>query len=297
MKRTTLNHYKTAEDFTKDDLRALIESDLKKDIHMHTCFSDGALTPEEVIDMRAAEGYELLAITDHDGIDGSVRGLKHAEELGIKYISGIEFDSEDGLGKDIHMLGYGFDPENETLKDALRGILEERDNRNRKFLEALNRKGYDITWNEIWSINEGRFVGKPTFATVLRNKGYVEGKDQAFNTIFREPDIKCIKKKTLSTKEVVDLIHTAGGLAVLAHPMEQRRMNETFEEFRPRLYWILDRILGYGIDGLECHHPSADSYQQELLVEYAKKHGLMITRGSDFHTLYDKRSFQRYHRP
>ncbi len=292
-----MNHYKVGSKFSKDDLRALIESDLKKDIHMHTCFSDGTLTPEEVLDMRAEEGYELLAITDHDGIDGSVCGREYAEELGIHYISGIEFDSEDGLGKDIHMLGYGFDPENPLLKQALSGILMERADRNKRLLAALNRKGYDITWDEIWAINEGRFVGKPTFAAVLRNKGYVKSKDQAFNTIFREPDIKCIKKRTLPTKEVVELIHMAGGLAVLAHPMEQRRLNETFEEFRPRLYWILDRILGYGIDGLECHHPSADPYQQELLVEYAKDHGLMITEGSDFHTLYDKRSFKRYHRP
>ena len=292
-----MNHYKITEEFTKDDLRALIESGLKTDIHMHTVFSDGALTPEEVLDMRAADGYELLAITDHDGIDGSVRGLKHAEELGIKYISGIEFDSEDDFGKDLHMLGYGFDPENEVLKEALKGILKERDDRNKRFMEALNKRGYGITEEEIWEINEGRFVGKPTFATVLRNKGIVKAKDEAFNTIFREDDIRCIRKKTLHTRDVVDIIHAAGGLAVLAHPMEQRRMKETFEEFRPRLYWILDRILSYGIDGLECHHPSADAYQQKLLVEYAKEHGLMITRGSDFHTLYDTRNFKRYHRP
>ena len=297
MKRTTLNHYKITEEFTKDDLRALIESGLKMDIHMHTVFSDGALTPEEVLDMRFDEGYQLLAITDHDGIDGSVRGLRHAEELGIKYISGIEFDSEDDFGKDIHMLGYGFDPENDVLREALKGILKERDDRNKRFMEALNKRGYGITEEEIWEINEGRFVGKPTFATVLRNKGIVKAKDEAFNTIFREEDIRSIRKKTLHTRDVVDIIHAAGGLAVLAHPMEQRRMNETFEEFRPRLYWILDRILSYGIDGLECHHPSADSYQQKLLVEYAKEHGLMITRGSDFHTLYDRRNFKRYHRP
>jgi len=292
-----LNHYKTGPDFNKDDLRALIESGLRMDIHMHTCFSDGTLTPEEVLDMRVSEGYELLAITDHDGIDGSVRGLRHAEELGIKYISGIEFDSEDGLGKDIHMLGYGFDPDNSALRAALSGILEERDNRNRKFKTALNKRGFGITDEEIWAINEGRFVGKPTFAAVLRNKGIVESKNDAFNTIFREDDIRSIKKKTLNTREVVELIHTAGGLAVLAHPMEQRHMEESFEEFMPRMYWILDRILGYGIDGLECHHPSADPVQQKMLVEYAKAHDLMITRGSDFHTLYDKRNFERYHRP
>ena len=100
-----MNHYKITKDFTKDDMRALIESDLKKDIHMHTVYSDGALTPKEVIDMRVAEGFELLAITDHDGIGGSVAVREYAESLGINFISGIEIDPEDGLGKDIHMLG------------------------------------------------------------------------------------------------------------------------------------------------------------------------------------------------
>ena len=292
-----LNHYKIGPEFSKDDMRALIESGLKKDIHMHTCYSDGALTPEEVLDMRVGEGHKLLAITDHDGIDGSLRGLKHAEELGINYISGIEFDSEDEIGKDMHMLGYGFDPDNEELKAALKGILDERDDRNRRFMEALNKRGFGITEQDVWEINEGRFVGKPSFATVLRNKGLIKSKNEAFETIFREPDIRCIRKKTLPTEEVVRIIHAAGGLAVLAHPMEQRRKEESFEDFKPRMYRILDTIREYGIDGIECHHPSADRVQQELLVAYAKEYGLMVTKGSDFHTLYDVRNFKRYHRP
>jgi len=292
-----LNHYKIGPEFSKDDMRALIESGLKKDIHMHTCYSDGALTPEEVLDMRVGEGHKLLAITDHDGIDGSLRGLKHAEELGINYISGIEFDSEDEIGKDMHMLGYGFDPDNEELKAALKGILDERDDRNRRFMEALNKRGFGITEQDVWEINEGRFVGKPSFATVLRNKGIIKSKNEAFETIFREPDIRCIRKKTLPTEEVVRIIHAAGGLAVLAHPMEQRRKEESFEDFKPRMYRILDTIREYGIDGIECHHPSADRVQQELLVAYAKEYGLMVTKGSDFHTLYDVRNFKRYHRP
>ena len=102
-----MNHYKITKAFTKDDMRALIESGLKMDIHMHTVFSDGALTPEEVIDMRYSEGYKLIAITDHDGIEGSVRGQKHAEELGLNYISGIEFDSEDELARLVDLMTGG----------------------------------------------------------------------------------------------------------------------------------------------------------------------------------------------
>lgn len=280
-----------------EELRALMESNLKKDLHMHTCFSDGAMTPEELIGMRVNEGYELLSITDHDGIGGSLIGMPFAQSIGVSFIYGIEFDSEDEDCKDVHMLGYGFDPENPILREALEEILVERARRNDKFMAALNERGYGITLDDIGAVNGGRYVGKPTFAVILKRKGIVESMQDAFNGLYRDEDLRSIKKVTLSTKRVIDVIHTAGGLAVLAHPLEQRRREESYEEFRPRLYKILDRMVGYGIDGLECDHPSADPIQQEELKAYAREHGLMITKGSDFHSHEHKRDFKRYHRP
>ena len=285
------------EKWTNEELRELLQSDVKKDLHIHTCFSDGVMTPEAVIDRWASEGYRLISITDHDGIEGSLVGMDYARDKDIIQVAGIEFDSVDPLGRDLHILGYGFDPECPEMTDALDNILLERAARNDAMLAELNRIGYSMTLDDIMKVNDGRFIGKPTFATVMVKKGYLSSSQEAFNTVFREPSMRRIRKKTLSSEEVVDLIHKAGGLAVMAHPMEQRHLEESFDEFRPRLYWILDRIVSYGIDGLECHHPSADKDQQKLLVEYAKEHGLMITRGSDFHTLYDKRNFKRYHRP
>ncbi len=279
------------------ELRELIESDLKKDLHMHTVHSDGALTPEELIDLRVSEGYELLSITDHDVIGGNNAGIKHAALLGVKFIPGIEFDSEDDLGSDLHMLGYGFDPENDIFTDKVIEVLAERNNRNERFRAALNTRGYNITQEDIKAINSGRYVGKPTFARVLVKKGIVGSVNEAFATIFREPDIKAIKKVTMSSKEAIDTIHAGGGLAVMAHPMEQRRLNESFEEFKPRLYSLMDRMVEYGVDGIECHHPSASPEQQELLVKYAKEHGMMITRGSDVHNPNVPRDYSRYHRP
>ncbi len=281
----------------KSELRELIESDLKKDLHMHTVYSDGALTPQKLIDLRVSEGYELLSITDHDVSGGTVAGLKYAEKIGLKFIPGIEFDSEDELGKDLHMLGYGFDPHEEVFMQKVLDVLDERNDRNNRFREALNKRGYNITQEDIKAINSGRYVGKPTFAKVLVNKGIVSSVNEAFATIFREPDIKAIKKVTMSSKEAIDTIHAGGGLAVMAHPMEQRKLRESFEEYKPRLYCIMDRMVEYGVDGIECHHPSASPEQQELLVKYAKERGLMITRGSDVHNPYVPRDYSRYHRP
>ena len=289
-------HFKISEEFNKDDMRALIESDLKKDLHMHTRYSDGELTPQELIDMRAAEGYELLAITDHDGIGGSVAGSTYAESLGLQFIYGIEFDSEDVLGKDLHILGYGVDPHDEEFMDTLIYVTEERRIRNEKFRECLNTRGYGITPEEIWKVNNGRYVGKPTFATVMVQKGIVKDVKEAFDTVFKEKDLKAIKKITLPTQKVIEVIHNAGGLAVMAHPMEQRRPDESFEDFKPRMYELIDRMVEYGIDGLECFHPSASPEQSELFVAYANEHGLMITRGSDFHSK-ENRNYDIFHRP
>jgi predicted metal-dependent phosphoesterase TrpH len=151
--------------------------------------------------------------------------------------------------------------------------------------------------DDIIADNEGRYIGKPTFARVLARKGYVENANDAFATIFREPTVRVIRKKTFSSEEVIRLIHAAGGLAVLAHPMEQRHLEETYNQFTERLYPILNRMREYGIDGIECYHPSADEVQAEVLREYTEAHGLVVTAGSDFHTDYQKRDFTRYHRP
>ena len=285
------------EKWTNEELRELLQSDVKKDLHIHTCFSDGVLTPEAVIDRWASEGYRLIAITDHDGIDGSLVGMDYARDKDIILVPGIEFDSVDPLGRDLHILGYGFDPECPEMTDALDNILLERAARNDAMLAELNRMGYSMTLDDIMKVNDGRFIGKPTFATVMVKKGYLSSSQEAFNTVFREPSMRRIRKKTLSSEEVVDLIHKAGGLAVMAHPMEQRHLDETYNQFRERLVIILERMLEYGIDGIECYHPSADDVQAEALRKYAVKHGLMITRGSDFHSDYLNRDFSRYHRP
>ena len=150
-----MKHYK---EYDKQSIRAIIESGLKRDLHMHTCYSDGELTPEEIIDLRMGEGYELLAITDHDGDEGSRVGADYADKAGISYISGIELDSVDKLGKDIHILGYGFDYDYDGFQKVLWEIRHERAKRNDKLMLALNEMGYGITLDDIFSYKYGSFV-------------------------------------------------------------------------------------------------------------------------------------------
>ncbi|MBR2674504.1 MAG: PHP domain-containing protein [Mogibacterium sp.] len=288
---------KNYREYDKESIRALIESGLKRDLHMHTYYSDGELSPRELIDLRISEGYELLSITDHDGDEGSAEGLRYAESIGLPFISGVELDSDDELGKDLHILGYGFDYDNEGFKEVLLKVRRERDNRNDRFMSALNKLGYDLTLEDIVSINEGRYVGKPTFAKALQRKGLMDNYQEAFKGIFRHETIRVIRKRAISSQEAIIAIQEAGGIAVMAHPMEQRRMDESFEDFKPRMYEILERMREYGIDGIEYKHPSASEEQQKLLAEYAKKHGLIITEGSDVHSPRYVRDYSRYHMP
>ncbi|MBQ0018579.1 MAG: PHP domain-containing protein [Clostridiales bacterium] len=270
------------------------------DLHIHTRFSDGHLEPEEIVKKRSEEGYTCIAITDHDGIGGSQ--LCFEQNLDSKYniriIPGIEFDSSCDLGKDMHILGYDIDFNSEELRNTLDEIDEMRRVRNDGLLKALNNAGYDITQEELDAINGGRYIGKPTFAKVLNERGLIPSFEYAFKMFHDKPELKAIKKAVLSTDHVIDVIHKAGGKAVLAHPMEQLKVREgeTFEEFKPRLDAILNRMLSYGIDGIECIHPSAGERQSKYLEEFADEHGLLKTRGSDFHFEGSTRDFKSYHR-
>lgn len=269
---------------TKNEVISLIKKDCVKDMHIHTVFSDGVLTPEEVVDRWQSEGKEVIAITDHDGIGGSIVAVDYAKDKDIKVVPGIEFDSENDLGRDLHILGYGIDFYDDNLQVELKKILKWRGERNDTILRALKDQGISITDEEIYAVNEGRYVGKPTFARILVQRGLFPDLAAVFNNFFSKvPEIKGITKKALPSREVVDVIHKAGGVVVLAHPMEQMKTGENWEKFEPRLIEILDTFVEYGIDGIECYHPSATEENSEYLRKYAEAHNLLITRGSDFH--------------
>lgn len=269
---------------SREEVISLIKSDLVRDLHIHTVYSDGVLTPEQVVDRWQEEGRQLIAITDHDGIDGSVAAMEYSKNKDITVISGIEFDSDNELGRNLHILGYGIDFNNEILKNRLEQIVVWRNARNEIILEAIRARGIDITDEEINAVNGGRYVGKPTFARVIVNRGLYHDLASVFNDFFgKDPSIKQIKKQALNSQVVVDAIHAAGGIAVLAHPMEQMKTGEIWEHFEPRLKTILDTFVEYGVEGIECYHPSASQENSEYLLKYAEDHNLLITRGSDFH--------------
>ena len=254
------------------------------DYHIHTNFSDGKFSPEEIVDRYIKDGYNEIAITDHDTFEGSKVAVSYAKNKCITVIPGIEISTCDSCGNQIHILGYAFDFCNHLLADAVDNMKQWRVDRALKIHRLLEEKGYDINLQDVFRVDNRKFIGRPTFAEILYKKGAFNTKKAAMNYIFSDKDISSVKRKSFSVEQAIDIIHSAGGKAVFAHPMEVKKKTERYEDFYPRLLEILQDAIKDGIDGIECIHPSANYEESIMLSSYAKKNRLIITRGSDFHT-------------
>ncbi len=254
------------------------------DYHNHTYYSDGTDSPTEVVKRAKEKGYHTIAITDHDGVDGVGEGIIAGEALDIRVIAGIELSTKSEIGSDIHILGYHIDPKNPELLDACRRIREKREDRNRRLLAALEEDGYPLTMEELVTGPGQDFIGKPTIARAMVKKGYINHTWEAFRNIFAQPHMRKIKKMKLPTQEAIDLVKGAGGIAVLAHPMEISKIGKRGSpEFFENLDDLLKTLRKQGLKGIECIYPDHSEEETLKLIDLAEKYHLHITTGSDYH--------------
>lgn len=252
----------------------------KVDYHIHTYYSDGTMKPTEVVRHFSEKGYDMIAITDHDGVDAIKEAVIAGEALKIQVIKGIEFGTdlefEDEV-KELHILGYHIDEDNKELTERLADIRAKRVERNDRLLELLNEKGYELSYDDILSRPNQTYVGKPNFARALKAKGYeIPDMWELFDSV---------EKEKISALEAIELIKTAGGIAVLAHPMQIKNMGDrTTPEFWDKLERMVKMLKKAGLKGIECYHPSANEEESLKLVDLAGKYHMHITEGSDFHT-------------
>lgn len=147
--------------------------DYKVDFHTHTYHSDGLMKPSEMVRLFAERKYDIIAITDHDGIDGVMEAQIAGEALGMQIVAGIEFATTyefDGKELELHMLGYYIDIENEELIERLKDIKKARKDRNELLLQKLNEAGYELTWDDILTRPKQTYVGKPNFARAMERR-------------------------------------------------------------------------------------------------------------------------------
>ena len=262
------------------------------DLHLHTYYSDGTMSPEELVILAKKNGVETIAITDHDGMGGLIEGIKAGERHGVLVIPGIELSTEDEEGIYMHILGYCFDWNDADLKHEVEVIRKKRTERNEKLLTALHEIGCNLTEQDL-KLREGQdYVGKPTFAIALMKKGYVSTPKEAFNEghFMRSDAVRRVHREKISARRAIELIRRAGGIPVLAHPMKiSHLIKKDDEDFFDNLEKQLIKLKDWGLRGMECYYSGHLPQDTEQLVHLARKHDLIITAGSDFHDqLYDQ---------
>ena len=243
------------------------------DLHSHTTASDGALSPTELVQKAHDIGITVLGITDHDTVEGLDEARLEARKHGIRIVPGVEFGIEVS-GTEVHMLGYLFDDKDPVLLEKLSELQNGRLNRGKKMVDKLRALGINITWAQVAEIAGDGSIGRPHVAQALIEGGYASSIDEAFKKYISRGRPAFVERTHLTLEECIDLVHQAGGAAVLAHPT-----------FVKDVEYLLPRLVKAGLDGIETYY---GRYTEETIASIAKlaeKHNLVTTGGSDFHGL------------
>ena len=247
--------------------------ELRIDLHCHSTYSDGSLTPIELLELAKQEGFNAIAITDHDTFAGYFEAAKASVSYAIDVLPGIEISTE--LAKEsVHVLGFAFDPYNEKL---LQFCLEQRlrrIERNRAILQKLTAAGMPLTEDEIvTSTDPLHTYGRVHIACAMWKKGYVKDIAQAFKRYIGDTKSCYVSAKHCSVEEAIAIIHQAKGKAVLAHPHLIERKS------------TLRALMQLPFDGIEAIYSRFSEQENRRWILCANEKGWFVTGGSDFHGL------------
>ncbi len=245
------------------------------DLHLHTRYSDGSLTPAEVVDLAHQAGVTAMAITDHDIVDGIPHAMEAATKLAIEVIPGVELSSCFNE-QELHVLGYFFDWQNPTFLENLVQQRRSRQIRNPQTIECLKALGLELSEDEVKAKAGSDSIGRPHIAQVLVDKGYVRDIQEAFDRYLKEGAPAYVPRTLADTRDVITWIRNAGGVPVLAHPTWTRCQGDS-------LYRLCACLKEAGLLGLEVFYSSHNRRQTSQYLELAKQLDLLVTGGSDFH--------------
>ncbi|MFK4785647.1 PHP domain-containing protein [Fusobacterium sp. MFO224] len=245
------------------------------DLHTHTENSDGTYSVENLIKLAKSKGLKVLAITDHDTIDGLFETDVLSKEYDIEIINGIEMSCNLG-GKDVHILGYGVDIQDSDFKKELIRIKKIREERNDKIIEKLNELKLNISLEELKEIAKGDIISKAHFAELMMNKGYVYSKREAFKNYLGRSGLAFVEKKNYKPVDAVKMLKKNGAFISLAHP---KLITENDNELES----LIKELKKEGLEGLEVNYYSFNKKDKKKYAKIAKKYNLVITGGSDFH--------------
>lgn len=246
------------------------------DLHAHTVYSDGSVSPADLVTTAASYGASAVAITDHDTVGGLIEARAAADRAGIEFVDGIEISAEYSPGT-MHILGYCIDANSPALKSKIEELQRARARRNPEIVARLQSLGFEMDYDEVLDVAGKEIVGRPHFARLLLAKGYVATMQEAFDKYLAKGAAAYVEKMRLSPGDAIALIHDAGGVAVLAHPYQLRLSLFAEEEA------LIEELAALGLDGIEAIYSRHSETQRTAYSEMAKRHGLLVTGGSDYH--------------
>ena len=245
------------------------------DLHAHTTASDGTMSPNDLVILAKENGIEAIAITDHDTVEGIPEAIATGEREGVEVIPGLELSVEHNPGS-MHILGLLIDHENKELNESLREIQASRSTRNPKIIEKLNEFGLNLSIEEVEKISGGGQLGRPHIAAALVKDGYVRTIQEAFDRYLKKGASAYFERQRLTREEVVDVIHGAGGLVILAHPGTLGVNGKKFDS-------LLKELKDVGFDGIEVFYNNHSEAEKDRLMRAADNLGFLISGGTDFH--------------
>lgn len=255
-----------------------MENRVIADLHTHTVNSDGTYTVEEVIQQGAEKGLKVLAITDHDTVDGLLDDEKikeYEKKYGIEVIKGIEMSCNLN-GKDVHILGYFLNLKDKDFLKELERIAEIRNERNEKIIKKLADLNVPVTREELNEVVQGNVISKAHFAEIMLKKGYVNCKSDAFKNYLGKGGAAFVEKRDYKPADAVDILRKNGAFISLAHP---KLISENTDEVEK----IIKDLIKHGLKGLEVNYYSFSEKDKKIYRNLAEKYNLVITGGSDFH--------------
>jgi predicted metal-dependent phosphoesterase TrpH len=247
------------------------------DLHLHSIFSDGVLTPTELVAEAASLGLRAIALADHDNVDGIPEALSAGRQYGVEVIPAVELSVVWQELSDLHLLGYAFDHENSALQKALGEFRAFRAGRSERILANINLQLAEEGRQPLLSADirqrAGGTIGRPHIGQVLLASGYARSMEDAFLRYL----VPCNEpKRFFPIAEAIRLIHDAGGCTVLAHP-------PFIGVSDARLAELLDEFIALGLDGLEAYNSGASNDGIDRYITVARRKGLIVAGGSDFH--------------
>ncbi|KAB0670590.1 PHP domain-containing protein [Oryzomonas sagensis] len=247
------------------------------DLHVHSCFSDGAFTPSQLVERAATEGLRAIAIADHDSVAGVPEGIAAGAERGLEVIPAIELSVQFKTYKDVHLLGYGMDWGDHGFLEQLSRLRERRELRSHDILAAVNERlageGRAVIGFEEVAIHARGAIGRPHIARAMIGRGYADSVEEAFRRYL----VPCnVPKRYWPMDDAIATIRRLGGAAVLAHPTSVSILS-------PELRSIITELAELGLDGIEVFNNMAQPEEMAVLQRIAGDRGLLMTGGSDFH--------------